>query len=319
MRLNMIFFIKFNFLWFFFILKKHNKGPRRRPYKIIKQNLRVRTTSPGIGTGNSGFRFSSHFPWNVSSRTHTDMSATRRFGDIWDARILAKTNSWRRFVDTASVGSTTPLALSRGNFPSTAIERHSGSLFAHFSPAMHEGQMFAMCNCSLQSTKESKFPFPLFSYPFFLPANVIERAYFFPRFLHTVNESCAIFSFSLPTLFIVVQSIKQHVCSSSGNVQLHIETTWFFHPIHVAPFFEAVWSFAARDFLVVNGIGLQNLNDFNEFDLFAPPTCLFRAANAGILRLSRFMIGTSKVLLKLSSWTCVLSSTRMFQSNFNSP
>lgn len=93
MRLNMIFFIKFNFLWFFFILKKHNKGPRRRPRGIIKQNLWVRKTSSGNGTGNSGFWFSSHFSWNVSSRTHTPTCPRFVVPEIYEMRKLSpKTN-----------------------------------------------------------------------------------------------------------------------------------------------------------------------------------------------------------------------------------
>lgn len=62
----------------------------------------------------------------------------------------------------------------------------------------------------------------------------------FLYFLHTVNESCAIFFLSFSTLFLYACSIHQAACvqlkESSGNVQLHIErTTWFFSIIS-APF-----------------------------------------------------------------------------------
>lgn len=89
---------------------------------------------------------------------------------------------------------------------------------------MHDGQLLSMemCNCiRCNQQKKVKFPFPLFLFH----ARMGATRDSFSCFLHTVNESLRDFQ----PFLTLVQSIKQHVCrrESSGNVQLHIETTWF--------------------------------------------------------------------------------------------
>lgn len=85
-----------------------------------------------------------------------------------------------------------------------------------------------MCNCILQSTKESrKFPFPLFrSGRIEWKGQIFFLSVFFTRSMKVARFFSPSFFFNPFYRCSIHQAACVQLRGSSGNVQLHIETTW---------------------------------------------------------------------------------------------
>lgn len=145
--------------------------------------------------------------------------------------------------------------------------------------------------------KKVNFHFHYFSIlsSFFLLANVIEREYF-----HTVNESCAVFN-----PFLSLFNPSSSMCAVHLEMcNCNCRTTWFFHPIHVAPLFKAVWGFAAQEFPVVYGVELPSFNELGKV--------IFLSDSPNILRLYDFWIETNFVAN--GSWKCFMNLSKTANS-----